>query len=158
MNSIDLTPLYRGGISFDRLASLIDNALILAATGSNYPDYDIEELDDNEFAINLAAPGFEKQELSIEVEAQVLTVRGERKEAGNRNYLHRGIANGSFECKFNLEKHIEVSDAEFHNGLLTVRLVKEVPEAMKPRTIEINTGKTLEHSRDSADKKRLKAA
>jgi len=147
MNTIDLTPLYRSSVGFDRMASLLDNALRSQKAGVGYPPYDIETMGEDRYAITLAIAGFEESELDIQVEHSVLSVRGKKAdEEEEKSYLYRGIANRSFERKFNLADHIEVRGAELKNGLLTINLVKEVPEAMKPRTIAIKSpGATLEH-------------
>ncbi|MGC1508670.1 Hsp20 family protein [Ketobacter sp.] len=146
MNAIDLTPLYRSSIGFDRLGSLINHALATESTPNGYPPYSIEVLDENRYAITVAVAGFSQQELDIQVEKGVLTVRGNKNEKDERKYLYQGIANRSFERKFNLADYVEVTGADLSNGLLTIRLVKEIPEAMKPKTIAINQeGEVLEH-------------
>ena len=147
MTTIDLTPLYRSSIGFDRFGSMLDSALRSEKTATGYPPYDIESFDENEYAITLAVAGFEEGELDIQVEKGVLSVRGKKAETDKaRSYLYQGIANRSFERKFNLADFIEVTGADLSNGLLTVSLVKEIPEAMKPKSIAIGqTAKTLEH-------------
>ena len=150
MTRIDLSPLYRSSIGFDRMGSLLDSALRSEKTTGGYPPYDIEVRGDNQYAITLAVAGFEQNELDIQVEKGVLTVRGKKDEDNSgRNYLYQGIANRAFERKFNLADHVEVSGADMNNGLLTVQLLKEIPEAMKPKSIEINlSGNVLEHKSD----------
>jgi len=147
MNTIDLTPLYRSSIGFDRMGSLLDNALRSQKAGVGFPPYDIETTGEDRYAITLAVAGFEESELDIQVEKGVLCVRGKKADEGEeKSYLYRGIANRSFERKFNLADHIEVRGADLKNGLLTISLVKEIPEAMKPRSIAIKAaGATLEH-------------
>ena len=147
MNTIDLTPLYRSSIGFDRFGSMLDSALRSDKTSAGYPPYDIESLGENEYAITLAVAGFEESELDIQIEKGVLSVRGKKADSeAERSYLYQGIANRSFERKFNLADHIEVTGADLNNGLLKVSLVKEIPEAMKPKSIAIGQpGKTLEH-------------
>ncbi|PWQ95348.1 Hsp20 family protein [Leucothrix arctica] len=140
MNTIDLSPLYRNSIGFDRMASLLDNAMRTESASSGYPPYNIEVLEENRYAISLAIAGFAESDLDINVEKGVLTVRGKKDDEAEREYLHRGIANRAFERKFNLADHIEVTGADLANGLLTINLLKEIPEAMKPRTISINSG------------------
>lgn len=137
MNSIDLTPFYRNSIGFDRLGSLINSTLASDAAAS-YPPYNIEVIDENQYAISLAVAGFDQSELDIKVEQGVLTVRGEKKRPEERQYLHQGIANRVFERKFNLADYVEVTEAGLRNGLLTVHLVREIPESMKPRHISIS--------------------
>jgi len=147
MNTIDLTPLYRSSIGFDRMGSLLDNALRSQKAGVGFPPYDIEATGEDRYAITLAVAGFEESELDIQVEKGVLCVRGKKADEGEeKSYLYRGIANRSFERKFNLADHIEVRGADLKNGLLTISLVKDIPEAMKPRSIAIKAaGATLEH-------------
>ena len=145
MTTIDLSPLYRSSIGFDRMGRLLDTALRSQKETVGFPPYDIEATGDDRYAITLAVAGFEEADLDIQVEKGVLRVRGKKAdEAEDKSYLYRGIANRSFERKFNLADYIEVSGAELKNGLLTISLVKEIPEAMKPRSISIG-GATLEH-------------
>ncbi|UTV30298.1 Hsp20 family protein [Photobacterium atrarenae] len=152
MNSIDLSPLYRNSIGFDRLASLIDSALATDSVSSGYPPYNIEVLSENHYAITLAVAGFEQRELDIKVEKGVLTVRGEKATEEERKYLYRGIANRTFERKFNLADYVEVVDAGLSNGLLTINLKKEIPEAMQPKTISINQNrKVIENKTDESE-------
>lgn len=160
MNAIDLTPLYRSSVGFDRLATLIDSALTTETAVGGYPPYDIELLDENRYAITLAAAGFSQEELDIQVEKGVLTVRGSKSAKDECTYLYQGIANRTFERKFNLADYIEVTGADFSNGLLTINLVKEIPEAMKPKSIAINQdGHVLEHhAKEKQDAKSNKAA
>jgi len=154
MNTIDLTPLYRNSIGFDRLASLLDSALRTDSVAPGYPPYNIEMLSENRYAITLAVAGFEQSELELTVEKGVLTVRGKKAKEDERKYLHQGIANRAFERKFNLADYVEVTGADLQNGLLTISLVKEIPEAMKPRTIAINQARdtsVIEHRRDNEE-------
>ncbi|WP_088329908.1 Hsp20 family protein [Lacimicrobium sp. SS2-24] len=156
MNSIDFTPLYRSTIGFDRLPSLLDKALRADTAASNYPPYDIEMMSENQYAITLAVAGFHRDELEIQVEKGVLSVRGSKAQdkAPDKEYLYQGIATRSFDRKFNLADHVEVTGADLSNGLLTIQLVKELPEEMKPRTIAINSeiGKHLEHNKKGDQK------
>lgn len=151
MNTIDFTPLYRSSIGYDRLASLLDTALRTETASAGYPPYNIEVLDDTQYAITLAVAGFDRADLDIQVEQGVLTIRGRKAgtEDTQRKFLYQGIANRAFERKFNLADYVRVSGAELNNGLLTVNLVKEIPEAMKPRRIEIQQGSSvIEHQAD----------
>ena len=153
MNSIDLTPLYRSSIGYDRLASLLDTALNADSVAPGYPPYNIEMLDENRYAISLAVAGFEQSELDINVEKGVLSVRGKKANEEQHHYLHQGIANRTFERKFNLADYIEVSNADLKHGLLTINLKKEIPEAMKPKTIAINQdANVIEHSAERQSK------
>lgn len=146
MKTIDLTPLYRSTVGYDRLASLLDSAFRSDASSFGYPPYDIEVVGDNHYAITLAVAGFSSDELSISAEQGVLTVKGEKKsEEKERQYLYQGIAARSFERKFNLAEYVEVTGARLNNGLLTIGLVRELPEAMKPRSIDIQSGPMMQH-------------
>ena len=138
MNRIDLTPLYRNSIGYDRFASLLDSALKTEVSG--YPPYNIEVIEDNNYAITIAVAGFKQDEVNIEVENGVLSVRAKKAPSESESkYLHQGIATRSFERKFNLAEFIEVTEAKLEDGLLNIHLVKRVPDAMKPRTIAINS-------------------
>ncbi|WP_448547493.1 Hsp20 family protein [Thalassotalea fusca] len=160
MNSFDLSPLYRNSIGFDGLGRLLDSALNPEAVTPGYPPYNIEVVDDNRYSITLAVAGFDLSELDITVDKDQLIVSGKKAKEEKRKYLHQGIANRAFERKFNLADHVEVTGAELKDGMLSIGLVKEVPEAMKPKTIAINNNSNvLEHdaSSDVSDK-REKAA
>ena len=150
MTTIDLTPLYRSSVGFDRLAALLDSAWRGDQTSVGYPPYNIEAIDKDRYSITLAVAGFAENELTIQIENGVLTVRGKKTtEQKQRNYLYQGIATRAFERKFSLAEHVEVTDARLDNGLLTVSLIKEIPEAMKPKTINITRSTDgLEHSAD----------
>ena len=139
MNRIDLTPLYRSSVGFDRFGNLLDAAFQTEKTSGGYPPYNIEVVEENQYAITIAVAGFKRDELDLQVENGVLTVRGKKGDTAEKNYLHQGIATRSFERKFNLADHIEVTNADLQDGLLLVTLVKEVPEAMKPRKIQIGS-------------------
>jgi molecular chaperone IbpA len=159
MNAIDLTPLYRSSVGFDRLGSLINHALTAESTSSGYPPYNIEVLDENRYAITLAVAGFSQEELNIQVEKGVLSVAGNKAVKDERQYLYQGIANRTFERKFNLADYVEVTGADLSNGLLTISLKKEIPEAVKPKSIAINQGgNVLEHSAEEKSSKDEKAA
>lgn len=142
MRHFDLSPLYKSTIGFDRFASLFDSMASLDAEAPNYPPYNIERLGENEYRITMAVAGFAEDDLNIEAKENTLTIRGDKKaDEPEHGYLHRGIATRAFERRFQLADHVEVKGAKLENGLLHVDLVREVPEAMKPRTIEITTGK-----------------
>jgi molecular chaperone IbpA len=159
MNAIDLTPLYRSSVGFDRLGSLINHALTAESTSSGYPPYNIEVLDENRYAITLAVAGFSQEELNIQVEKGVLSVSGNKAVKDERQYLYQGIANRTFERKFNLADYVEVTGADLSNGLLTISLEKEIPEAVKPKSIAINQGgNVLEHSAEEKSSTDEKAA
>ncbi len=138
MNAIDFTPLYRSSIGFDRLATLINHALSDESTATGYAPYNIEILDENRYAITLAVAGFAQDELDIQIEKNILTIRGEKHSENEKQYLYQGIGNRSFERRFNLADYVEVCSAELAHGLLTINLIKEIPESMKPRFVRIN--------------------
>lgn len=143
--AFDFTPLYRNTIGFDRIAQMIDAAAQSNGNTNNYPPYDIEVTGENQYTITLAVAGFTEQELEIHSENGVLQVRGKKeKDDQKREYLYQGIAYRSFERKFQLADHVKVNGASLANGILSVELYKEVPEAMKPKKIAINGQKTLE--------------
>ena len=140
MRSIDFAPLYRSTIGFDRLFSMLDN-MSPAEGAQSYPPYNIERTGENAYRVTMAVAGFGEEDLSIEAKQNTLTVKGEKKEQadGDENkVLYRGIAARSFERRFQLADHVEVRGAGLENGLLHIELVREIPEAMKPRTIAIN--------------------
>ena len=139
MRTLDFSPLYRSVVGFDRLADLLDAASHESATG--YPPYNIERTGDHEYRIEIAVAGFKPDELSIEVKEAVLTVTG-RKAAndGERRFVHRGLAERNFERRFQLAEYVLVTEANLADGLLSISLKRELPEALKPRRIEIGTG------------------
>ena len=143
MTTFDFSPLFRTAIGFDRMADAFESAHRADAGG--YPPYNIELTGEDQYQITLAVAGFSEQELQLEVKENILTVTGAKNaEHKKTQYLHQGIANRGFERKFQLADYVRVEDAELANGLLNVRLVREIPEAMKPRTIAIrNAGNVL---------------
>ena len=140
MRHFDLTPLYRSTIGFDRMGSLLDTLNAFEGEAPAYPPYNIERVGENDYRISMAVAGFSDGDLDIEVKEHTLTIRGEKRaEQENSTYLHRGIAGRSFERRFQLADCVVVKGAELENGLLHVDLIHELPEAMKPRSIEITT-------------------
>ena len=140
MRTVDFTPLYRSIVGFDRLADMMDSATKIESQG--YPPYNIQHVEDNEYLIELAVAGFGDEDLVVEVQEAVLTVSGkigEKADADDRRFLHRGIATRAFERRFHLADHVRVTGASHENGMLHVNLAREVPEALKPRRIEIAT-------------------
>lgn len=138
MRTYDLTPLYRTAIGFDRLAKML-NEVQRNENEMSYPPYNIELVDENAYKIVMAVAGFDKNELDIETEQQTLRVTGRKtKKSEQTNYLHRGIATRDFEHKFQLADHVRVTGATLENGLLTIALIREIPEALKPRKIHIS--------------------
>ncbi|MGE0409806.1 MAG: Hsp20 family protein [Amphiplicatus sp.] len=137
MRSYDLTPLYRNAVGFDRVFDLLDN-LGKAETGG-YPPYNIERLGEDDYRITLAVAGFGEDEIDIVSHENTLTVTGKRADADEgRTFLYQGIAGRSFERRFQLAEHVKVEGASLANGLLNIDLKREVPEAMKPRKIQVN--------------------
>jgi len=150
MLNYDFAPFYRSTVGFDRLLTLLDKASG-ADNAQTYPPYNIERTDENHYRITVAVAGFAADELTVETKEGVLTIRGakdqpQKTEAEKREVLFQGIAARAFERRFHLADHVSATDAKVENGLLHVSLVREVPEAQKPRTIAINGGaaKTLE--------------
>ncbi|MFQ5508263.1 MAG: Hsp20 family protein [Leptospirillia bacterium] len=141
MPTLDFTPLFRSTIGFDRLAGLMDSAMADAGQSPGYPPYDVEVIGDDHYQITMAVAGFTREELSIDVHDRSLTVTGKKpEEKGEHKYLHRGIARRGFVQKFQLADYVKVTGAGLADGLLTVTLERELPETMKPRTIEIGAG------------------
>ena len=136
MASNELNPLYRTLVGFDRIASLMDTAARLDAA-PGYPPFNVEQIGEDNFRIERAVAGFSEDDLSIEFKQNSLLVTGQRKAPEQRNFLHRGIAERSFERRFGLADHVRVAGAKLENGLLTIDLVRELPELLKPRKIEI---------------------
>jgi molecular chaperone IbpA len=143
MRQIDLAPLYRSTVGFDRLFDLLGSAPGLDSDAVTYPPYNIERLAENEYRITMAVAGFSSDDVKIDVKEQTLTVRGDKKpEPKERQFLHRGIASRAFERRFQLADHVEVKGADLRDGLLHVELVRNVPERLKPRTIPIGSGES----------------
>ncbi len=148
MRRPDLTPLYKTTIGFDHLASILDQLSSLDAE-NGFPPYNIERLGENSYRISMAVAGFGDNDLSLEVKEGTLTIRGEKKgEDKVRQYIHQGIAARNFERRFRLAEYVEVSGATLEHGLLHIDLKRELPEAMKPRTIQIAKGTPLRPARD----------
>ncbi|XYJ11723.1 Hsp20 family protein [Telluria sp. B2] len=138
MRTFDLTPLYRSAIGFDRLASLLEQR---AESQPSYPPYNIELVAEDKYRIVMALAGFNRNEVEIVAERDTLHVTGRKqKDETQRTYLHRGIAARDFEQRFQLANHVKVTTASFDNGMLTIELVREVPEELKPRKIAIGDG------------------
>ena len=140
MVHFDLTPLYRTTVGFDRLGSLFDTLGSLDKDAPSYPPYNIELVDENAYRITMAVAGFASDDLHVEAKENTLTIRGDKQsEKEESTFLHRGIAARSFERRFQLADYVVVKGAGLENGLLRVDLVRELPEAMKPRSIPIAT-------------------
>ncbi|GBD42578.1 Small heat shock protein IbpA [bacterium HR40] len=150
MTELDLTPLLRSTIGFDHLSKLLDTALKWDE-GASYPPYNIEKLGENRYRIVMAVAGFGPEDLEVVAEPNLVTIRGRRREPEGVTYLHRGIAARAFERRFQLADYVRVSDARLENGLLVIELVREIPEALKPRRIEIRGARgerVIEHRGD----------
>lgn len=140
MRTTDFSPLYRTAIGFDRMANMLDQLTRVEQVQGGYPPYNIELLDENEYRITMAIAGFTPEELNIETEQNTLKITGKKtRDSEGRKFLHQGIAARNFERSFQLADHVRVEGARLENGLLHVDLLKEIPEAMKPRTIAIQT-------------------
>ncbi|SFD12270.1 Hsp20 family protein [Tropicimonas isoalkanivorans] len=141
MRTFDFSPLYRATVGFDRVAEMMDRVLEAEVSTPTYPPYNIEKTDENAYRISIAVAGFAESELSVEVKEGALLVSARKAEDDkDRTFLHRGIATRAFERRFQLADHVRVSGASHVNGMLNIDLVREVPEALKPRRIEINNG------------------
>ncbi|MBV9929895.1 MAG: Hsp20 family protein [Alphaproteobacteria bacterium] len=140
MRSFDFTPYRRSTIGFDRLFEFLENANREQA--DNYPPYDIEKLSDDRYRITLAVAGFSPNDIDITARQNLLTITGRKAESRNRdgNYVHMGIATRAFERRFELADFVRVDNADMKDGLLAIELVREIPDAMKPRKVEINGG------------------
>lgn len=147
MRTYDFTPLYRSAVGFDRLANLLENASRATSQDTGYPPYNIETTGENAYRIEIAVAGFSPDELNIEVKENLLTVTGSKTAnddtATQKTYLHRGLAERDFERRFQLADYVIVNDANLVNGLLSISLKRELPEALKPRRIEIGASQPL---------------
>lgn len=143
MRTLDFAPLYRSTVGFDHLSSLLDSVNRGEASQTSYPPYNIELMETDKYQITMAVAGFQEAELDIQTEKGTLTVAGQKagEVATGRNYLHQGIAARNFERRFQLADHVEVTAAHIAHGLLYIDLVREIPEAMKPKKIAIGNEK-----------------
>ena len=140
MRTHDFTPLYRASVGFDRMADLLDRVMTQDTGATTYPPYNIEKTDDDAYRISIAVAGFAAEDLNIEQRENGLIVSARReKDESDRTYLHRGIATRAFEKRFHLADHVRVTGASHEAGMLHIDLVRDVPEALKPRQIEIAT-------------------
>ena len=139
MRTFDFSPLYRSTVGFDRLFDMLDQATRVEPM-TNWPPYNIEKAGEDQYRITMAIAGFSPDEIEVTQQANALLVLGHKKASEeDKQYLHRGIATRSFKQTFNLADHVKVTGASLDNGLLTIELKREVPEALKPRRIEIGT-------------------
>jgi len=155
--SYDYAPLYRSSVGFDRVFNLLENAQRGRAI-NDWPPYDIVKTGDDTYRISIAVAGFTQDELDITFQSNLLTVTGKKQEAAAEGYLHRGIAGRPFEHRFELADHVRVNGADLSNGLLSIDLVREIPEAWKPRKISIQTEPALVPSAAPAQIEAQKAA
>jgi len=153
MRTIDFTPLWRSTVGFDRLFNMLDESTRWTTEENNYPPYNIERTGEDHYWISLALAGFKPEEVTITAEQNVLTVEGHKGGKDDHEYLYRGISARPFRRVFNLADYVEVKGATFEGGLLKIELVREVPEAMKPRHIAISAGndnRQIEHHSKAA--------
>ncbi len=141
MRTYDFAPLYRATVGFDQIADLMDRVVASDTNANTYPPYNIEKTDDDTYRISVAVAGFSDADLSVEVKEKNLIISAKKAEDEEKTYLHRGIATRAFERRFHLADHIIVTGASHVDGMLHIDLVKEVPEALKPRRIEIASQK-----------------
>ncbi|WP_424980320.1 Hsp20 family protein [Leisingera sp. S232] len=143
MRTFDFAPLHRATIGFDQIASLMDRALSADAAQPSYPPYNIEKTDADSYRISIAVAGFSDEDLNVEVRENALVVSARKAEEGETGtFLHRGIATRAFERRFTLADHVRVTGAAHENGMLHIDLHREVPEALKPRRIEISSSRS----------------
>ena len=147
-SAFDFAPFRRSTIGFDRLFDLLENSAA-GQSGENYPPFDLVKVDDNKYRIDLAVAGFKPDEVDITAQQNQLVVTGRKNDEDGADYVHRGIATRSFERRFGLADHIQVTSADIKDGLLSIELVREIPEAMKPRKIAIG-GAEPKHDRIDA--------
>ncbi|WP_170761265.1 Hsp20 family protein [Ruegeria lacuscaerulensis] len=145
MRTFDFAPLHRATVGFDQIADMMDRVLTNDVAQPSYPPYNIEKTDADTYRISVAVAGFSEDDLSVEVKENALIVAGKKAaEDKDRSYLHRGIATRAFERRFALADHVRVTGASHENGMLNIDLKREVPEALKPRRIEISSSKAIE--------------
>jgi len=158
MRRFDLAPLYRATVGFDQMADMMDRILADTGPSQSYPPYNIEKTADDAWRISIAVAGFGEEDLSVELRENALVVAARKSPSKPDNqitYLHQGIANRAFERRFTLADHVRVSGASHENGMLHIDLLREVPEALKPRQIEITSAKVIDAK---AVSKKAKAA
>ncbi|HMA15903.1 MAG TPA: Hsp20 family protein [Kiloniellaceae bacterium] len=152
-SAFDFSPLFRSTVGFDRLPGLLETVSRVDEATLGYPPYNIEKLDEDSYRITMAVAGFTEADLEIEQRENTLTVSGRQaQDDGGKTYLHRGIAGRAFQRSFQIADHVKVTGAQLQNGLLNIDLVRELPEAMKPRQIRIETGPALKQVTGKAEK------
>ncbi|WP_294221905.1 Hsp20 family protein [uncultured Shimia sp.] len=154
MRTFDLAPLYRSTVGFDQLANMMDRVLSNDVAQPSYPPYNIEKTADDAYRISLAVAGFSADDLNIEVKQNALVVTAKKgDETADKTYLHRGIATRAFERRFHLADHVRVTGASHEDGMLHIELEREIPEALKPRRIEISSGSSKAVKQEVVDAK-----
>ncbi len=143
MRQFDFSPLYRATVGFDQIVDMFDRVLTSDIQTRSYPSYNIEKIDEDAYFISVAVAGFAEADLNVEVKENSLIISGGKADEEKKNYLHRGIANRSFKQKFQLADHVQVTGANHSDGMLHVELKREVPEALKPRQIQISRGSSI---------------
>ena len=146
-SAFDIGNFRRSSVGFDRLFDMLENS---SFGGENYPPFDLIKVDDNRYRIEVAVAGFSQNEIEITSQQNQLLIRGQKSDENGSNYVHRGIANRSFERRFALADHIQVRGADLRDGMLSIELVREIPEAMKPRKIEIGGTSQPKHDQIEA--------
>jgi molecular chaperone IbpA len=140
MTTFDFAPLWRSTVGFDRLFDMLADDSFRVGSEQNYPPYNIERTGEDSYEITLAVAGFTPDEIAVGIDHNVLTVEGRKADKAERHYLYQGISGRAFRRQFNLADYVEVKGATFENGLLQIHLMRELPEAMKPRRIDIRNG------------------
>ncbi|MEO1362712.1 MAG: Hsp20 family protein [Pseudomonadota bacterium] len=144
MRTYDFAPLYRATVGFDQIADLMDRVLATDGNANSYPPYNIEKTDDDTYRISVAVAGFSEADLNVEVKDKALVIAAKKADEDTKTFLHRGIATRAFERRFHLADHVVVTGASHVDGMLHIDLVREVPEALKPRRIEIASQTAIE--------------
>ena len=143
MRHFDFSPLYRATVGFDQIVDMFDSVMTSDIQTSSYPPYNIEKIDEDAYRISVAVAGFSEADLNVEVRENSLIISAGKSEEEKKNYLHRGIASRSFKRQFQLADHVQVTGANHSDGMLHVELKREVPEALKPRQIQISRGSSI---------------
>lgn len=156
-NAFDFTPYRRSTIGFDRLFDMLETTAQAAETADTYPPYDVEQIDDDSYRISIAVAGFSRDEIEITSKPNLLVVSGRKRESGERRFIHRGIAARAFDRQFQLGDYVQVTGASLTDGLLEIELRRELPEAVKPRKIEIGDAATVTQRIADNDRERKAA-
>ena len=143
MRHFDFSPLYRATVGFDQIVDMFDSVMTSDIQTSSYPPYNIEKIDEDAYRISVAVAGFSDADLNVEVRENSLIISAGKSEEEKKNYLHRGIASRSFKRQFQLADHVQVTGANHSDGMLHIELKREVPEALKPRQIQISRGSSI---------------